>query len=516
MINKRFLNFKTYAEFDRLKQAGEIRPESIVWIADTNQMWTHDAFYNSITKEQAEKLAKIIDSGDGTKFLTDKLTYETLPDQATVIDIDGKIMSLTNDSPNEDIVAVFGTLPDFTSLVNVVRNPETILNGILVSDGENLGKIAATIEASSTEESLMVLYFDNIKKIFVSITVTNTDGTLSCVREEFGSVGGDTTPEVSISESEPAPGSQEKVFYQVVEEGTDLGVDSDAPADGNVYGRKDNAWEKIETQSQVDLSNYLSKDNTTEFTPDADYEPATKKYVDDKFSTGNSDVFKIREAQISMGSTDPATFNSIKEAITSGKSIIVYGEENSYSIAYGSTANGNVELVYSTIPGVLTKATISPEEGNPISSEMTILATNKNVLTKDNSTEYTPTSNYNPATKKYVDDNILSIVELECNPDDGIDELEYQTILKEYSIALFKYKGELCYKVERDDKPVMADSRHDFTLYTEHYIVLVKESDLTITETITPDHKVLSESQYTALGEAVNTDGILYFVTPDA
>lgn len=392
MINKRFLNFKTYAEFDRLKQAGEIRPESIIWIADTNQMWTHDAFYNSITKEQAEKLAKIISDGNGTKFLTDKLTYEPLPDQATVIDIDGKIMSLTNDSSNEDIVAVFGTLPDFTSLVSVVRDPETILNGILISEGENLGKIAATIEASSTEESLMVLYFDNTKKMFVSITVTNTDGTLSCVREEFGSVSGDTTPEVSISESEPAPGSKEKVFYQVVEEGTDLGVDSDAPADGNIYGRKDNAWEKIETQSQVDLSNYLSKDNTTEFIPDADYEPATKKYVDD---------------------------------------------------------------------------------------------------------------------------NILSIVELECNPDDGIDELEYQTILKEYSIALFKYKGELCYKIERDDKPVMADSRHDFTLYTEHYIVLVKESDLTVTETIIPDHKVLSESQYSALGEAVNTDGILYFVTPD-
>lgn len=189
MINKRFLNFKTYVEFDRLKQAGEIRPESIVWIADTNQMWTHNTFYNSITKEQAEKLSKIISNGNGTKFLTDKLTYEPLPDQATVIDIDGKIMSLTNDSSNEDIVAVFGTLLDFTSLVNVVRDPKTILNGILVSEGENLGKIAATIEASSTEESLMVLYFDNTKKMFVSITVTNTDGILSCVREEFGSVG---------------------------------------------------------------------------------------------------------------------------------------------------------------------------------------------------------------------------------------------------------------------------------------------------------------------------------------
>ena len=32
---------------------------------------------------------------------------------------------------------------------------------------------------------------------------------------------------------------------------------------------------------EPDLSNYLAKDNTTEFTPTNDYNPATKKYVDD-------------------------------------------------------------------------------------------------------------------------------------------------------------------------------------------------------------------------------------------
>lgn len=34
-----------------------------------------------------------------------------------------------------------------------------------------------------------------------------------------------------------------------------------------------------------DVSNYLSKDNTEEYTPSTQYHPATKKYVDDKFST---------------------------------------------------------------------------------------------------------------------------------------------------------------------------------------------------------------------------------------
>jgi len=42
------------------------------------------------------------------------------------------------------------------------------------------------------------------------------------------------------------------------------------------------------------LNNYISKDNTTAFTPDADYEPATKKYVD------NNDY------NISSGTADPS------------------------------------------------------------------------------------------------------------------------------------------------------------------------------------------------------------------
>jgi len=33
------------------------------------------------------------------------------------------------------------------------------------------------------------------------------------------------------------------------------------------------------------VDNTLALDNTTSFTPDADYEPATKKYVDDSVAS---------------------------------------------------------------------------------------------------------------------------------------------------------------------------------------------------------------------------------------
>ena len=41
---------------------------------------------------------------------------------------------------------------------------------------------------------------------------------------------------------------------------------------------------------EIDMSNYLSKDNTTEYTPTADYHPATKIYVDDSISAAITDA----------------------------------------------------------------------------------------------------------------------------------------------------------------------------------------------------------------------------------
>ena len=67
---------------------------------------------------------------------------------------------------------------------------------------------------------------------------------------------------------------------------------TDAPTDGNQYVRQDGAWQSVEIP-EVDLSNYLAKDNATEYTPTTEYNPATKKYVDEKeytLPTASSDV----------------------------------------------------------------------------------------------------------------------------------------------------------------------------------------------------------------------------------
>lgn len=54
----------------------------------------------------------------------------------------------------------------------------------------------------------------------------------------------------------------------------------DAPTTGGQYVRQNGEWAEVNIP-EVDLSNYLAKDNTVEYTPTGNYNPATKKYVDE-------------------------------------------------------------------------------------------------------------------------------------------------------------------------------------------------------------------------------------------
>ena len=61
-----------------------------------------------------------------------------------------------------------------------------------------------------------------------------------------------------------------------VNQGKMAGID-EAPTDGKAYGRKNGDWAEVSAKSDV-----LTKTNSESFTPTGDYQPATKKYVDDK------------------------------------------------------------------------------------------------------------------------------------------------------------------------------------------------------------------------------------------
>lgn len=64
----------------------------------------------------------------------------------------------------------------------------------------------------------------------------------------------------------------------------------DSPSDGNTYGRKNQDWVEVPKKSDV-----LTKTNATEYTPTGDYQPATKKYVDNigygKVINGTTEIY---------------------------------------------------------------------------------------------------------------------------------------------------------------------------------------------------------------------------------
>jgi len=110
----------------------------------------------------------------------------------------------------------------------------------------------------------------------------------------------------------------------------------------NLYDNK--AW----------LKDVLAKNNTTEYIPTHNYNPSTKKYTDDKTAENTAAV--------------NSALNTMSQSI------------------------GNI---INTLNDLDIDAKVDKD----------------NVLELDNETEYTPAGDYNPATKKYVDDAVVLLNE---------------------------------------------------------------------------------------------------------
>jgi len=149
--------------------------------------------------------------------------------------------------------------------------------------------------------------------------------------------------------------------------------------DGNDFLAKDNTTAYIpsgdynpatkkyidDALQNIDLSNYIAKDNTTSFIPTGDYNPATKKYVDDVAAALNTLSFEV----VAQLPTQDISTTTIYLVLDSGTTYDMWIYANSTWVTLGTTT---VDL--------------------------------SNYLAMNNSASYAPTGDYNPATKKYVDD----------------------------------------------------------------------------------------------------------------
>ena len=140
----------------------------------------------------------------------------------------------------------------------------------------------------------------------------------------------------------------------------------------------------------------LSTGNTREFIPTSDYNPATKKYVDDIVSTISTLSFQV----VATLPTEDIKTNVI------------------YLVPSTTSSEQNVYDEYIYINNAWEK----------IGSTAIDLS---NYLAKDNTAVYTPTGDYNPATKQYVDNSITS----QATTSETISGLKTFTTLPESSVV---------------------------------------------------------------------------------
>lgn len=171
-------------------------------------------------------------------------------------------------------------------------------------------------------------------------------------------------------------------------------------------------------------TDFLNLNNESIYTPTSDYNPATKKYVDDNILLEQLPILRIDETNkcIYVNCNNMGTY---KKYFVPNKYANVYG----FSFIYTNEDSSETEIAL--VGGAMTRDDFILCARNTDTSFILILSgTDKYKYTKStktlekglygylkigNTQEYAPTENYNPATKKYVDDKVASLPQLSFN-----------------------------------------------------------------------------------------------------
>lgn len=190
----------------------------------------------------------------------------------------------------------------------------------------------------------------------------------------------------------------------------------------------------------------LGTNNITSYTPTSDYNPATKKYVDDTISAKGGDklhdynIYTITLDDYNLKGTFPtitdtttlAKFDEILTDIYKKRISANATHDNAFLIVYSSSDTfifriSTIQASYCNLYGTYIEEPID-HNGYTCSYQFYITGTldttaqtfkttkikfndnSKRVLLTNNALSYTPTGDYNPATKKYVDDSIANAI----------------------------------------------------------------------------------------------------------
>ena len=159
-----------------------------------------------------------------------------------VVVIPAAAMSLSDQATSDEIFNAFGGKDAFMDICQSIINKDTVC-----------------VVANIPEESGMKLVYIPVMAMATYTDANNANFMMAIITE--------TTFQLVVTVTDGVATHSSQVLNHIYE----------APSNGNAYGRKNKDWVEVPEKSDV-----LTKDNETEYTPTKPYQPATKKYVDDK------------------------------------------------------------------------------------------------------------------------------------------------------------------------------------------------------------------------------------------
>jgi hypothetical protein len=277
-----------------------------------------------------------------------------------VVVIPAAAMSLSDQATSDEIFNAFGGKDAFMDICQSIVNKDTVC-----------------VVANIPEESGMKLVYIPVMAMATYTDANNANFMMAIITE--------TTFQLVVTVTDGIATQSSQVLNHIYE----------APSDGNVYGRKNKDWVKVPENSNViilpkeilDLTGSSSSEEILAAFGGID------KYKDllEKLSTNNC---LVQIGEPSLGSLRhiytlveyAVNFASNKQS--GALSLNIYNEEQQLRRLHFYLENNGT--------------TVRCGEASTFQ-----LVRDTDVLTKTNTSSFTPTQPYHPATKKYVDDKIL-------------------------------------------------------------------------------------------------------------
>lgn len=274
----------------------------------SNATQTNDGLLSSVDKT---KLDKIITSGNGDSFLSNSGEYKSIV-SSLVLDYAEDLKNFSG-VVEENVIqniqeAIEGKIPIYISLNGTIQylafaaeSDSEIVLSIDSVNSENIISILATINISTRNITSTV----NSQSIYHPIILLNYTDDL-----KNGNLGESVSQEVSQKLLDAINGGWACVVksgnsdilcnLQKVGDVVTIIMESITKIDTEYFAATTiigvNTSSNTITYSDsgglylVDKDKVLLKDNTTSYTPASDYNPATKKYVDDKINSNSEDA----------------------------------------------------------------------------------------------------------------------------------------------------------------------------------------------------------------------------------